>query len=159
MSEEIKLRDIVDEILQTKDLNDDVLLTLSSIFHQTLFDSLQIIDKKMIIRYVFQPSNRSFYVINGTKDTKYLCLLEGDYCSCPSFNFSVLCKHQLAAKIAEALGNATVVEFGDNEYSSKVSYIESLSIRTPSQSMLKKGDQQMLQQNIKDRQSETSMFD
>ena len=51
---------------------------------------------------------------------RHLLLLAGDYCSCPSFQFSaqqLYCKHLLAAKLARALDwvETTVVEDSEVE--------------------------------------------
>ncbi|KYR00308.1 hypothetical protein DLAC_03048 [Tieghemostelium lacteum] len=138
---DVKLVPIIKKIFdsyQNLTITDECLLSLYFIFDQPLFASLDIIDEKLIKRYTFLPSNRYFYVIEGTKGGKYMCLIDGDYCSCPSFNFSVLlrsesiyCKHQIASFIAEVLKNVDVLEFDDSEYSSKVIEIEAMSFKTP----------------------------
>jgi len=139
----IQLVEIIKHVFknnQSNIINEDTLLSLYSIFGKPLFASLDILDNNLISLYVFLPSKRYFYVIEGRKGAKYMCLLKGDYCSCPSFNYSVLlksdslyCKHQVSAFLAEILSNAPCLEFDDSEYITKVLEIEALSFKTPSQ--------------------------
>ncbi|KAM9991488.1 hypothetical protein ACTFIZ_004897 [Dictyostelium cf. discoideum] len=155
----VKLLDILKIIFEnnkTNTISEETLLSLYYIFDQTIFASLELIDKELITKYVFQPSNRYFYVVEGRKGAKYMCLIQGDYCSCPSFNFSVLlksdsvyighftntdlflkshytlqCKHQISSILAEIISNVKVTEFDDSEYQSQILSIESLSFKTP----------------------------
>ncbi|EAL73499.1 hypothetical protein DDB_G0268092 [Dictyostelium discoideum AX4] len=137
----VKLLDILKIIFEnnkTNTISEETLLSLYYIFDQTIFASLELIDKELITKYVFQPSNRYFYVVEGRKGAKYMCLIQGDYCSCPSFNFSVLlksdsvyCKHQISSILAEIISNVKVIEFDDSEYQSQILSIESLSFKTP----------------------------
>ncbi|EFA84754.1 hypothetical protein PPL_01746 [Heterostelium album PN500] len=115
-----KLKDIVNSLLSANEMTDDILLALYAIYDKTLSESLQIIDKQMIVKYIFKPSNRSFYVVNGhQKDSKYLCLLDGDYCGCPAFRNSSpksdfsYCKHQLASKLTEMMNDKSVTTLSD----------------------------------------------
>ncbi|KAK5576393.1 hypothetical protein RB653_007535 [Dictyostelium firmibasis] len=137
----VKLVDILKTIFEnnkTNTITEETLLSLYYIFDQTIFASLEIIDKELITKYVFLPSDRYFYVIEGRKGAKYMCLIQGDYCSCPSFNFSVLlksdsvyCKHQISSILAEIISNVKAVQFDDSEYHSQILAIESVSFKTP----------------------------
>ncbi|EGG17775.1 hypothetical protein DFA_08774 [Cavenderia fasciculata] len=157
---DVKLIDIVDDLLKAdRPLSDDTLICLYSIFNKTVFSSLQLVDNDSISKYIFFPSNRSIYVVDGRKGTKYMCLLDANYCSCPSFGFNVLskqdsiyCKHQIASLIGEILiqtqsrqmnnndnmkleelysRKIRVMNFMDSEYTNQIASVEALSFKTP----------------------------
>lgn len=102
-----------------------------------------IVDAQLVTHVVAVPSGRSFcqvqtaytpYVgFNGLKQVEgsatfpYCCF--DHYCTCPAFmNQCILkaeaykCKHQLAARIAKAIGKARRVEIRDTQFAKAVCY-------------------------------------
>ncbi|EGC34527.1 hypothetical protein DICPUDRAFT_153265 [Dictyostelium purpureum] len=129
----VKLTDVLKNIFQNNKGNtitEETLLSLYYIFDQSIIASLEILDKELIRKYKFLPSERSFYVIEGRKGSKHMCLIDGDYCSCPSFNFVVLLKSE-SVYATEIMSNVKIEEFDDSEYQNKVKEIEEASLKTP----------------------------
>ena len=61
-----------------------------------------------------EKTERQVGVVAGSSGVSHLLLVAGEFCTCPSFQFStqLYCKHLLAAKLARALDcvETTVVE-------------------------------------------------
>ncbi|XP_002988124.2 zinc finger SWIM domain-containing protein 7-like isoform X2 [Selaginella moellendorffii] len=85
---------------------------LQFLYQRNLARALRILDMEGVKRITGQNSKRSIFVVRGETDKsdQHLCLLKPHFCSCPSFFFDVVvrhqhlcCKHQLAASLAEAL--------------------------------------------------------
>ena len=103
------------------------MLSLQSVFQQPLLGALDLIDQDSVIK-VTCPAGRNLYQVRGTSGTTYYCFTSSNYCSCPSFIFTVVkkedvlyCKHVIAALIGEALGRV------DNKQISDVDFYKLLS--------------------------------
>ncbi|KAH7301760.1 hypothetical protein KP509_23G041100 [Ceratopteris richardii] len=92
-------------------LSDEQLSMLHFLYGKNLERAMRILDQNGVYRIVGEPSKRVvFQVVGESKNSeKYLCFPK-HFCSCHSFFFDVVgrgeqlsCKHQLAARIAEAL--------------------------------------------------------
>jgi len=125
MEEEI-LEQLFLQIKQSQQLSDEILTTLGFVCqHQTLGLALDFLDRGNVTKVIAKPSGRSLFEVDSTKGRDhevYFCL-GNHYCSCPSFIHSVLirkelllCKHQLGARLAEALHKFKEKEINDEEY-------------------------------------------
>ncbi|KAJ4462605.1 hypothetical protein PAPYR_594 [Paratrimastix pyriformis] len=99
---------------------DDVLYSLYYIFKQTLVQALEILDQSHVTRLSVTGTPRSCFLVQG-KNSHYLTY--SHYCSCPSFMYSVIsrlevpmCKHQLAAVLAEAMGHVQERPVSEEEF-------------------------------------------
>ena len=76
--------------------------------------ALDVLDRKKLTVYMGEKTERQVGVVAGSSGESHLLLLAGEYCTCPSFQFScqLYCKHLLAVKLAQALESVetTVVE-------------------------------------------------
>lgn len=107
-------------------LSDDCLLALHSIFQQNLVPAMDLVDRGGVTKYVSTAAGgvtRQLYVVQGSAGSRYICLTSSRYCSCPSFGYSVLvrgdallCKHQLAAQLAVAVGRCELMEVSGEEW-------------------------------------------
>ncbi|XP_048582076.1 zinc finger SWIM domain-containing protein 7 isoform X3 [Nematostella vectensis] len=104
------------------------------VFHEPVLHGLDLVDRRSITKLV-SPSGRTIYQVImrcltvvsilkviGSAGQMYTCLLSSDYCTCPSYTYtvlvkmdSILCKHLLAAHLAEALGNIKEKRVLDHE--------------------------------------------
>lgn len=132
----LSLRHVVDQLFSEArlakekhgHLTDEVLSALHFVFHQPLLDALDLIDRKNITKLT-TPSGRVLYQVLGSSNTLYTCLITGDYCTCPSYTFTVLvkmeslmCKHLLAVHLAEALGECKNQIITDEDFVAYVCY-------------------------------------
>lgn len=104
-------------------LSDQQLSMLHFLFNKNLERALRILDQNGVQRLISQPSKRvAFQVAGESKGSdKYLCFPR-HFCSCQSFFFDVVgrgeqlcCKHQLAARLADALDICQQVVVSDEE--------------------------------------------
>ena len=84
---------------------------LYSIFGDTVTAALDILDRNKLTVYEGEMSERRCGVVVGSSGLTHVLLLSGQYCSCPSYQYSALrdpgqiyCKHLLAAQLGLALG-------------------------------------------------------
>ncbi|GMH39189.1 hypothetical protein BSKO_07087 [Bryopsis sp. KO-2023] len=91
------------------ELTDDQLYCLEAILAGNFERSLELIDKGKIQCYVGKESGRRIFQVKG-KSASYT-VFPKHYCSCQSYFYSVFvrsdstyCKHQLATRLADALG-------------------------------------------------------
>jgi predicted nucleic acid-binding Zn finger protein len=91
---------------------DEQLSSLHFIYGTNLAKALQIVDQGGVACYVGAGSGRRVYLVHGHAAEHYL-VHPDHYCSCQAFFFDVVskdeavaCKHQLAARLAAALGKA-----------------------------------------------------
>jgi len=75
----------------------------------------------LVAKVIAKTSLRSFYQVEGSSAFAYSCTRQ--YCSCPAFFKSVIirrealyCKHQLAARLSEALAKVAVIEMTDLDW-------------------------------------------
>ncbi|KAI5079912.1 hypothetical protein GOP47_0005391 [Adiantum capillus-veneris] len=104
-------------------LSEEQLSMLYFLYSKNLERALRILDQQGVFRIVGQPSKRVVFQVAGESKSsdKYLCLPK-HFCSCHSFFFDVVgrgeqlcCKHQLASRIADALGICQQVVVPDEE--------------------------------------------
>ncbi|EDO33107.1 predicted protein, partial [Nematostella vectensis] len=102
-------------------LTDELMSALYFVFHEPVLHGLDLVDRRSITKLV-SPSGRTIYQVIGSAGQMYTCLLSSDYCTCPSYTYtvlvkmdSILCKHLLAAHLAEALGNIKEKRVLDHE--------------------------------------------
>ncbi|XP_050365947.1 uncharacterized protein LOC126784527 [Argentina anserina] len=93
-------------------VTDEHLSTLHFLFGKNLERATRIVDQRGVKRIVGEPSGRSIFQVVGESQRKeeYFCFAE-HYCACYSFFYDIVnrgeqlcCKHQLAARLAAALG-------------------------------------------------------
>ncbi|MCO5612965.1 hypothetical protein L7F22_067238 [Adiantum nelumboides] len=93
------------------------------LYSKNLERALRILDQKGVYRITGEPSKRVVFQVAGESKSseKYLCLPK-HFCSCQSFFFDVVgrgeqlcCKHQLASRIADALGICQQAAVPDEE--------------------------------------------
>ncbi|KAL6065430.1 Zinc finger swim domain-containing protein 7-like [Balamuthia mandrillaris] len=119
------LEQIVEELfsqVQQEGLSNENLLSLHFVFSTTLFAALDIIDRNRVVQVVAQPSGRSFFRLPSHRKNRmdYICF--SHYCSCEAFDYHVLkrgslmCKHQLACRLAELLQRTSIKEVSDEQF-------------------------------------------
>lgn len=132
---EVLLSEVVETLLEKQGgggtLSDGCLTALHSIFQQNLVPALDLVERGGVTKYVCSSVasggrgtvNRELYVVQGSTGNQYVCLTTSRYCSCPSFAYSVLvkgdallCKHQLAVRLAVAVGRCETVEVSGEEW-------------------------------------------
>ncbi len=103
-------------------ISDDLMSALHFLFHQTLPQALDLVVRKHVSHCVC-PSGRELYRVQGSGQRTYTCLVSSNYCSCPSFVYTVLvredslvCKHMLAVQLAREMAAAQEVVVSDEEY-------------------------------------------
>ena len=108
-------------------ISDDLLSSLHSVFQQPLLGALDLIDQDSVAKLTC-PAGRTLYQVRGTSGASYYCFTSSNYCSCPSFIFTVLkkedalyCKHLIAALVGEALGRVVDKQISDVEFSKLLS--------------------------------------
>lgn len=95
-------------------VSDKQWLSLELLFGSTLDKAVQIVDQDAIACFVGQPSQRRLCVVKGRTGGDSYIVFPAHYCSCKAFRFDIvgkaeglLCKHQLAAQLVEALQRST----------------------------------------------------
>ena len=90
-------------------ISDDLMSALHFVFQQPLLPALDLVDQGAI-DHCSCPSGRELYRVKGSGGRVYTCLTTSNYCSCPSFVYTVLvredallCKHMLAVQLARAI--------------------------------------------------------
>jgi predicted nucleic acid-binding Zn finger protein len=102
-------------------ISEDVKNGLLDLFGDKLDHSVKAVEEGKVKRITFSPSRRVVWQVSG-KGRDYVILPNAEYCSCEDFYFRVidheelLCYHLLAQKLAEALGQYSVVEEPDQRY-------------------------------------------
>ncbi|KAL0916802.1 hypothetical protein M5K25_014341 [Dendrobium thyrsiflorum] len=106
-------------------------LPLHLLFGKNLERATIIVDQGGVQKYSGNPSGRFIFRVAGKskKKNKYICFPE-HFCTCDSFFFDVVskgeqlcCKHQIAFKLAEAIGVCKEVSITDEELAMKLSDI------------------------------------
>ncbi|EKX48793.1 hypothetical protein GUITHDRAFT_136461 [Guillardia theta CCMP2712] len=104
------------------ELSDSILFRMTSIFKRsTLEASLALVDKGYVQKIV-SDSGRSLFLVESSQDDPYVCFKH--FCPCHYFSYNVInkmealtCKHILAARIANALKRADIVNVTNEEFS------------------------------------------
>jgi len=131
----VTLQEVIGELLtcvrkekeKNGTISDNLMSSLHSMFRQPLLGALDLIDQDSITRLTC-PAGRILYRVRGTSGASYYCFTSSNYCSCPSFIFTVLkredvmyCKHGVAALVGEALGRVDNKQISDEEFSKLLS--------------------------------------
>ncbi|KAL9417748.1 hypothetical protein AB3S75_040689 [Citrus x aurantiifolia] len=110
-------------IESTRSVTEDQLSILHFLFGKNIERATRIVDQRGVRRISGEPSGRSIFKVVGESRRKeeYLCFAE-NYCACYSFFYDILnkgeqlcCKHQLAARLASALGACVEVNVSDEQ--------------------------------------------
>ncbi|KAJ6985208.1 zinc finger SWIM domain-containing protein 7 [Populus alba x Populus x berolinensis] len=97
--------------------------SLHFLFGKNLERATKIVDQRGVKKISGQPSGRSIFQVVGESRRKeeYFCFPE-HYCACYSFFYDIVnrgeqlcCKHQLAARLAAALGAFIDVNVSDEQ--------------------------------------------
>ncbi|TVU38131.1 hypothetical protein EJB05_11485, partial [Eragrostis curvula] len=103
--------------------SDEHLSILETLFGKNMLRACKIVDERGVRRVTGAPSGRSLFLVMGESRRKeeYLCFPE-HLCTCYSFFYDIVgrgeqlcCKHQLAARLAEAVGEHQEMEVTDEE--------------------------------------------
>jgi len=110
---------------------DEIAVQLEFLFDQSFVAALDLLDRDLVTKINAQPSGRSFFQVESqskSSEANYNCIQ--NFCSCYSFNIlinkeeSIMCKHQLAVKLAEALGKNKTKDITDSEYATLLCKVE-----------------------------------
>lgn len=81
----------------------------------------KILDNRQILRCVARDSRREFYAVDAKAKSSH-CVIPG-FCTCHAFCYmvaakpeSILCKHELAVRLADAVGQLHTTELVDDEW-------------------------------------------
>ncbi|KAL9333607.1 hypothetical protein Peur_073746 [Populus x canadensis] len=110
-------------IESTQSVTEEQLSILHFLFGKNLERATKIVDQRGVKKISGQPSGRSIFKVVGESRRKeeYFCFPE-HYCACYSFFYDIVnrgeqlcCKHQLAARLAAALGAFIDVKVSDEQ--------------------------------------------
>ncbi|TXG64166.1 hypothetical protein EZV62_011160 [Acer yangbiense] len=110
-------------IESTRSVTDEQLSILHFLFGKNFERATRIVDQRGVKRISGEPSERSIFQVVGESRRKeeYFCFAE-HYCACYSFFYDIVnkgeqlcCKHQLAARLAAALGACIEVKVSDEQ--------------------------------------------
>ncbi|KAI9180463.1 hypothetical protein LWI28_005026 [Acer negundo] len=110
-------------IESTRSVTDEQLSILHFLFGKNFVRATRIVDQRGVKRISGEPSERSIFQVVGESRRKeeYFCFAE-HYCACYSFFYDIVnkgeqlcCKHQLAARLAAALGTCVEVKVSDEQ--------------------------------------------
>ncbi|KAF8664318.1 hypothetical protein HU200_054868 [Digitaria exilis] len=116
------------EIKSSGCASDEHLSILETLFGKNMLRACKIVDERGVRRVTGAPSGRSLFLVAGfrvmgesKRKEEYLCFPE-HLCTCYSFFYDIVargeqlcCKHQLAARLAEAVGEHQDMEVTDEE--------------------------------------------
>lgn len=111
------------QIKSSRSVSDDQLSILHFLFGKNFERATRIVDQRGVRRVSGSPSGRFLFLVVGESRRKeeYFCFPE-HHCTCYSFFYDVVsrgeqlcCKHQLAARLAEAVGAHEEVTVSDEE--------------------------------------------
>ncbi len=99
---------------------DEHLAALHFLFERHFAKAAQLVDAGGVFAFTAARSRRRVHQVAGRRGAERHTVLPAHYCSCQAFFFDVAskgeaaaCKHQLAARLAEALGRARETEVPD----------------------------------------------
>ncbi|KAK2664923.1 hypothetical protein Ddye_003497 [Dipteronia dyeriana] len=104
-------------------VTDEQLSILHFLFGKNFERATRIVDQRGVKRISGEPSKRSIFQVVGElrRKEEYFCFAE-HYCACYSFFYDIVnkgeqlcCKHQLAARLAAALGACVEVKVSDEQ--------------------------------------------
>ena len=95
-------------------ISDEQLKALEALFPDHLLAAVDLVERGAVTSYscTTQYGYRTLYQVRGNTGHLYTCFRSSRYCSCPAFVYSVLmksqlllCKHQLAVHLAQAMAD------------------------------------------------------
>lgn len=96
------------------------LLSLHFFYDKQLQKALQLVDSGAVTCFIASVSRRKVFQVQGHSTADLYSVFPTHYCSCYSFHHDVVvrresacCKHQLGARLAEALRICPVIEISD----------------------------------------------
>ncbi|XP_044507890.1 zinc finger SWIM domain-containing protein 7-like isoform X1 [Mangifera indica] len=107
----------------TRSVSEDQLSILYFLFGKNLEKATRIVDQRGVKKISGEPSGRFIFQVVGESRRKeeYFCFAE-HFCACYSFFYDIVnkgeqlsCKHQLAARLAAALGTCLEVKVSDEQ--------------------------------------------
>ncbi|KAJ3673034.1 hypothetical protein LUZ60_006408 [Juncus effusus] len=122
---------IFDQIKSSHSVSDEQLSILNFLFGKNLERATRIVDQGGVRRVVGLPSGRSLFLVVGESRRKeeYICF-PLHLCTCYSFFYDIVnrgeqicCKHQIAARLAEAVGAHQEMEVTDEQLALMLSNI------------------------------------
>ncbi|XP_064460356.1 zinc finger SWIM domain-containing protein 7-like [Ornithodoros turicata] len=113
------LSDLKREFREKKSISRTTFGELESVFHGQLQSALAIIDRRRVKKVTCTKGRVVFQIVGATREV-YTCLPTSNFCCCYSYLHQVIrkqevpmCKHVLAARLAEALGIYDSVQCSD----------------------------------------------
>ena len=110
----------------TPTVNDEHMNLLQFLCPEAAGGAAEILDHRTVMRFVARQSRREFYAIDA-KARRTHCMLPG-FCTCCAFCYQVaakpealVCKHELAVRIADATGQLQTSEVDDDEWATQFS--------------------------------------
>ncbi|KAH7673482.1 Zinc finger SWIM-type protein [Dioscorea alata] len=109
------------QINSSRSVSDDQLSILHFLYGKNLERATRIVDQGGVRKVSGFPSGRFLFLVVGESKRKeeYICFLE-HHCTCYSFFYDIVnrgeqlcCKHQIAARLAEAVGAHDEVSVSD----------------------------------------------
>ncbi|KAK3192987.1 hypothetical protein Dsin_024297 [Dipteronia sinensis] len=122
-------------------VTDEQLSILHFLFGKNFERATRIVDQRGVKRISGEPSKRSIFQVVGESRRKeeYFCFAE-HYCACYSFFYDIVnkgeqlcCKHQLAARLAAALGAGVEVKVSDEQLAQLLVKLQLLGMEAYSQ--------------------------
>ena len=115
------LLEVKREAEESGSISEDLVSALLFVFQAPLHQALDLLDRGSVTRY-YCTAGRELYRVRGSGGRFYTCLTSSDYCSCPSFVYTVLvkqdsllCKHLLAVQLGRALSAGARGHVGSRE--------------------------------------------
>ena len=115
------LLEVKREAKESGRISEDLMSALLFVFQAPLGQALDLLDRGSVTRY-YCAAGRELYRVRGRGSRFYTCLTSSDYCSCPSFVYTVLvkqdsllCKHLLAVQLGRAMAAGTRGRVGMGE--------------------------------------------
>jgi predicted nucleic acid-binding Zn finger protein len=96
-------------------------LKLAASLSERFENAMNLVRKKCVKKYIFNPSGRVLWIVKGRK-AEYQVIPDANFCNCNDYYFRVinrekqLCYHIIAQKLAEALNKYEVIELPDRNY-------------------------------------------
>lgn len=118
-------------------ISEDERQRLKAVFGERFERAIKSVEQSRVKKYTFKPSGRVVWIVVG-REKEYEILPEAEYCSCDDFYFHVIstesgyCYHLIAQKLANALGQAELVEEGDEFFVSLMSEWRNQALRPDS---------------------------
>ncbi|KAL1520167.1 hypothetical protein AB1Y20_023637 [Prymnesium parvum] len=120
------VQSVCDNVGLTRTVSDEQLRWLHFLCPGSVGGAAEILDHRTVTRCVARESRREFFTVDATSKRTH-CTLPG-FCTCCAYCYQVvarpdalLCKHELAVRLASALGLVQVLELEDAEWACQFS--------------------------------------